>query len=164
MNSYYLPKHLQKNDRDSWIQFIQKQDFDTFITLATNQNISIERMWNLTKEYSGRLDRKLLGTNVSKKPKNQRTTGFAFIEHENSNIHVHCLIKPANELHTPSNVKITNSDLEAMWLKICPSGSFDYQPITNLNDLSRYVTKDFKTSNYDTTKHIMILENFCSNK
>lgn len=161
---YYTPPADRKKIRAAWVELIQKQDPNTFITLATNQNITVDRMKDLTKTFFGHLDRRLLGTKYSKKTTDKRTNGFAFIEHESSNIHVHCLIRPANKLHTPSKIKITNSDLEAIWLKVYASGSFDYQPITELYNLSRYVTKEFKTNNYDTTKHTMILEDFCSNK
>ena len=62
---------------------------ELFLTLATNQSMSLERMKRKAREFLARMDEYMLGRNWSKKPMTQRMDGLLYVEHEHSNIHVH---------------------------------------------------------------------------
>jgi hypothetical protein len=62
---------------------------ELFLTLATNQSMSLERMQKLTRRFLLLMDRQLLGGQYFKFASDRRMDGLFYVEHENSNIHVH---------------------------------------------------------------------------
>lgn len=108
-----------------------------FLTLATNQSMSLERMKRKTREFLARMDEHMLGRNWSKKPMTQRMDGLLYVEHEHSNIHVHGLMtKPY------CNLLGVQFKAEEIWAEICPSGSVVIKDVGDIKERSEYATKE----------------------
>jgi hypothetical protein len=131
---------------------------DTFVTLTTNDAMSVGRFKRKIKDFFGRFDRVYLGPRWIKMPFKLRTDGVGYIEHKNSNIHAHFA------LCTPPNAYLWNIKIhtEKYWGKICPSGSHDVQMITNAFELTGYNTKEQIRQDYDWHDQVILLRDFAS--
>lgn len=112
-----------------------------FVTLTTNQPLSVAAMRRLIGRYMARMDRLHLGRNWKKRSAAERIDGIFFIESVYTNTHTHALLKVpyGNRM----GLQLASDEI---WAKLCPSGSVRIKPIYNLNGLYNYVTKeDWKT-------------------
>lgn len=140
------------------MEFVDNFEPDTYLTLATNTQMSITGFRLKLKDFFGHLDRAYLGPRWSKMPFNKRTDGIGFIEKEDSNIHSHF------ELRTPAKAYLCNIALNAekYWGEICPSGSYDVQMIGGRRALTGYNTKEHKRQDYDWHNQVILLRDFAS--
>ncbi len=112
-------------------------DVKLFLTLATNQSMSLERMQRKTREFLARMDKAMRGRNWAKKPMSQRMDGLLYVEHEHSNIHVHGLMtKPY------CNFAGLQLKAEEIWSELCEGGSVVIKPVGDVRKRSEYVTKE----------------------
>jgi hypothetical protein len=110
---------------------------ELFLTLATNQQMSLERMQKLTRMFLRIMDKQLLGDKFFKFASDRRMDGLFYVEHEHSNTHVHGLINRPYcnrfglQLHA-----------NRIWRDICPSGSVVVKDVGDIKKRSEYVTKE----------------------
>ncbi|MCF2869445.1 hypothetical protein L0664_00045 [Octadecabacter sp. G9-8] len=79
-----MPKRIYE-DKDR-LRLAQRVKPELFLTLATNQSMSLERMKWKAREFLACMDEYMLGRNWSKKPMPQRMDGLLYVEHEHSSI------------------------------------------------------------------------------
>lgn len=150
---------------------VSQLDGNYFVTLTFNpsktlpsstsrgnyNNWSVDKAVDALKHWHARLDRKLLGPDWRKSTKNEMRSEFiAFVEHPNSNIHWHLILK----LHSP-NENVFLTEAEAIWEKLVPSGTVDIKPIRTSEDnldFSGYCSKASRP--YDPASHIVFSRNF----
>jgi predicted small integral membrane protein len=112
-------------------------DVKLFLTLATNQSMSLERIKRKTREFLARMDAKMLKHGWSKAPASERLDGLLYVEHEHSNIHVHGLMtKPY------CNYAGLQLRAEEIWSELCESGSVVIKPVGDVRKRSEYCTKE----------------------
>jgi hypothetical protein len=63
-----------------------------FVTLATNQSMSLKRAQKLTCVFVRNMDRQMLGAQFFTFSNDRCLDGLFYVEHEASNIHVHGLM------------------------------------------------------------------------
>ena len=164
----YINKNEYAKEMKTWLyQF----EGNYFVTLAFNpskklpnnttkgnyNNWSIDKAVDALKHWHARLDRKLLGPDWGKELKKELRTQFiAFVEHPDSNIHWHLILK----LNSPkANMFLEEAD--AIWEKLVPSGTIDIKPIRTAKDnldFSGYCSKASRS--YDPANHIVFSSNF----
>src|SRR3974390_1919850 len=86
--------------REALADWLASQHWDYFVTLNLNATSSLSTARRHLKGFWNRFDRKLLGPKYSRKTK-QRTLIVAFMEHINSNFHLHCLVRFRMEVGWP---------------------------------------------------------------
>lgn len=111
---------------------------ELFITLATNQQVSLARVQKLTRMFVRNMDRQMLGTQFFKFTGDRCMDGLFYVEHEASNIHVHGLV-------TKPYCNRVGLQLHAnrIWRDICPSGSVVIKDVGDIEKRSQYCTKEF---------------------
>ena len=132
-------------------KWLAETDWDFFVTLATNKssdslnNDSLvswaNRMLHL---WHAKIDRSFLGPKWQNK-QDQRIQFVAFLEHANSNIHWHLMVKFDEPTHD-----IFKAEASAAWASIVPSGDV----VTKRTDVDEtandtfcgYVSKDARHS------------------
>lgn len=127
----------RKQLKEAYMDLMDDFQPNSFITLATNGDGTIEGMRDLVKDFLARLDRKILGNAWLERPIHERTDGVFIIEHVTSNIHAHGLVRLA---------KNDNVDVEAhcksVWGKLCPGGSVLMEPPSSTHAVARYISKE----------------------
>lgn len=144
--------------RKTWQDWLAKTDWDYFVTLTFNPTTKLSEktkmligpQWSLERAaqdlhaWHGRLDRKMLGNKWHKKPF-ERTRFVAFVEHPESNIHWHLMLKLNCTRHDTFNAKA-----EAIWKKLVESGTVDIKPaqsdLTANETFSHYCGKKIKAT------------------
>lgn len=126
---------------------------ELFLTLATNQTMSLEQMKRKTFGFLACMDRQMLGRKWAKKLSSERMDGLLYIEHEASNIHVHGLM-------TRPYCNRVGLQLwaEEFWGKICPSGSVVFKDIGDIECRANYVTKEAGKRDFFERQFFMALD------
>jgi len=130
-------------------EWLAETEWDYFVTLATNKssdslhNDSLVGWANKQlHNWHARMDRKFLGPKWQNK-KDKRIEFVAFLEHADSNIHWHLMVK----LHEPKH-DVFAAEASANWLSIVPSGSVVTKDTNNDETANKtfcgYVSKDVK--------------------
>lgn len=135
-NSYSKNKQIQ-NELGLWLI---KGNYSLFGTIVLNRQIKPETFRRKLYEYHGRLDRKLLGSKYHKKPITWRTRFVALLEHLDTNLHAHMLIKPARNKQFRCQMQSPY-----IWEEICPGGDLKIDYINSKESLikiCRYSTKE----------------------
>lgn len=141
--------------RKAYIQLCGQFQPNTFITLATNQTLSTCQMKKKMDRFFGHMDRKLMGHTWLQQPISMRTDGIGFIEHINSNIHAHLLVR-FNKGNEWGRAKYG----EHYWRKICESGSVEIKPISDTRQLASYCSKEMVSRSFDPHEQIVLLRDF----
>ena len=130
--------------RSGIIKLIEMQDFKYFTTLVFNDyDITVNGARHYLKELHARLDRKTLGPDWAKMdPVYERLFSISFIEHPQTNLHFHTLWR------SPQHEARLIEAMPAFWGKLVPSGNVDTQPISTINKLSWYCTKQLTPDSY----------------
>lgn len=120
-----------------------------FVTLKPNDpEITKYRIRKLLRYYHACIDRKCLGRKYYNAPLTQRSLSIAFVEHINSEIHYHLMVRVQ-----PRFIVLLEFYGEKIWKEICPSGTSKLCKISTQFDLGRisaYVRKEtFKAENYE---------------
>lgn len=153
--------------RKTWQDWLPETEWDYFVTLTFNPKTELStgkiqrpigRQWcvkraaNDLHEWHARLDRKMLGKKWHERPI-ERTRFIAFVEHPNSNIHWHMMLKLNCTRHDTFN-----SEAPKIWKKLIKSGTVDIKPaqidLTANEIFSRYCGK--KINAYDPAEYIQI--------
>ena len=134
-----MQKRIYTNNdqlRAGHAQLAQSMGVDLFITLATNQQMSIEKMKYKTRGFMARLERDILGRNWAKH--DRRMDGLFYVEHELSNIHVHGLLT-----RTYCNRYGLQLAADEIWNDMCGSGSVVLKDIHEVKRCAAYCTKEY---------------------
>ncbi|OUR80384.1 hypothetical protein A9Q83_01410 [Alphaproteobacteria bacterium 46_93_T64] len=111
-----------KDIKEAWRQWTAKKDWDYFVSLAFNPQ-PFGRYWSVQDaardlhEWHARNDRLMLGGRWHNKP-HKRTQFYGFVEHVDSNIHWHLMVKLRSDKH-----EIFETEAGDVWKKLIPSGS-----------------------------------------
>ncbi|WP_299146782.1 hypothetical protein [uncultured Tateyamaria sp.] len=125
--------------RAAYKQFAQQLEPELFLTLATNQQMSIGRVQNLTRRFLRGMDQWKHGKRgFMHVDAEQRIDGLFYVEHEHTNIHVQALIN-----RPYCNRFGLQMHANRIWRKLCPSGSVVIKDVDNAGGLSEYCTKEF---------------------
>lgn len=136
--------------KDAYVELCQRYGPNYYITLATNQPWSSDRMTVMLNKFAQSMDQSGLGRKWFKKPIFQRADGICFIEKPNTNLHAHCVLRIP---YLPPNIS------EA-WERICPSGSADIQEITT-EGFGAYCAKEMELRRFRPDQ-IVLLSDFMS--
>jgi hypothetical protein len=132
----YMDKELL---RAAYTQFAQQLEPELFLTLATNQQMSIGRMQSLTRRFLRSMDQCAYGKRgFMYVDAEQRMDGLFYVEHEDTNIHVQALIN-----RPYCNRFGLQMHANRIWAQLCPSGSVVIKDIYDAGRLSEYCTKEF---------------------
>lgn len=144
--------------RAAYIALCQTFEPNTFVTLATNQFWSLEKMISLVGSFAARMDDLALGHTWSAASPSARANGLFFIEHVGSNIHAHGLVRfpYGNEWGRAITA-------QRVWMKLCPSGSVRTEPLYDVEGAAAYCTKEMMSPRFVDTQ-IVMLEQFMSAK
>ena len=128
--------------RTGMVDFLKKQDFRNFTTLAFNRDISTAGARAYLGKLHARLDRAALGCSWSKKRIDERMFSISFIENPETNLHFHMLWR------SPCFETMLIDKMPGFWEKLVPAGNVDTQPISNIDPLTFYCTKQLRQDSY----------------
>ena len=127
---------------------VERLNPQIFGTIVFNRLIGLSKQRKYLSRFHHRVDKKILGPNFFKLPKEERTFYIAFPEHIDSNVHYHLMILPGQNKHF-----LYQMYAPKIWRKVCPGGSIDLVRLesgANLKITSRYSTKEaWKDLNYE---------------
>ena len=157
----YGTRHHNKQMMAAMVDFLSaNSEYAFFITANFNRDTNYTAARKAIKGWHARIDKKLLGGRWSKKPNNERTQFVAFVEHEDSNLHLHLMVRLGDGTR-PWKFQLMASEC---WRKLIGSGTMDVRKINSPTDRERianYITKElpqnraiehFILSNEFTTK------------
>ena len=125
--------------RAAYKQFAIELQPELFLTLATNQQMTVGRMQNLTRRFLRGMDQWRYGKRgFMHVDADQRLDGLFFIEHEHANTHVQAVIN-----RPYCNQYGLQMHANRVWRKICPSGSVVIKGVYDIAELTNYCTKEF---------------------
>ena len=120
-------------------QFLCNQHLTHFVTLVFNRyDMTLPSARRKLRHWHGHVDRALLGPNWSQKPSSARTLFYAFPEHIDTNLHFHLLARPA----VSTRAVCFENAATVYWSELVRGGSIDIAPITQINGVVHYATKD----------------------
>ena len=125
-----MQKHLidKKKLRREFEDLVERFSPTHFVTLATNayRPMTRERLRQLLKEWSARVNRAQLGSRWQKKP-DEQIMFFAFLEKPDVNPHWHLLIQADIEMIDDLDKwsREFQDIAEKVWVKLLPSGTID---------------------------------------
>ncbi|MEP5513297.1 MAG: hypothetical protein ABJP71_13630 [Erythrobacter sp.] len=94
---------------------------DYFVTLVFNRTTGLHSAARRVERFQAMVDRKLLGTRWLLKV-SLRTQYIAVAEHQNSNLHFHCVFL------VPHRLTDFPAIAEQAWHRLAPAGNIDIQP------------------------------------
>lgn len=105
---------------------------------------------HLIGEFLARIDRALLGRRWSQLPHSDRSDGVFFIEHTDTNIHAHGLVRFP---------QARTLDLDALtkekWIRLTEAGDTDFQALYDAEHCLEYCTKEMKSSLFSSDQVIV---------
>ncbi len=111
------------------------------MTLNFNRDTDYTAARKALKAWHARVDKALLGGSWSRKARNERTFFIACVEHLDSNIHWHVMLR----LGEGADTKRFDAVAEQCWEKLVKSGSLELAHLaTDLENVkrARYTVKD----------------------
>lgn len=143
--------------------------FNHFTTFNFNQDTTLRGSKKAIKDFLARWDRLVLGKHFQRQPKAKRTFLIGFVEHIDSNLHYHALVRPA--IGCPPYQPNFVLEAPSLWKQLIPSGQlyipkdtvealFEKKAISaeHLDRIAAYITKDLKKeTNYE---HFVISDEF----
>ena len=129
--------------REAHVQMAVALQPKFFLTLVTNQHVDLEQVKKWTRMFLQLMDKRMLGNKFFKHAAHERMDGLFYIEHEASNIHVHGLV--TQPYSNRIGLQLCG---EAVWQKVCPSGSLLIKDIGDVAVRSKYCTKEYFRSEF----------------
>jgi hypothetical protein len=149
----YTREHL-KNIRSAYGDMASDFKPNAFLTLATNSTIDAAEVTRLIGRFCAMLDRLLLGHKWFKLPAEQRTDGMFLIEHADTNIHAHGILRMPKSDDPGLDLMI-----DRKWRCLIKEGTTDYSAITDLSGLVRYCTKEMILPSFNPD-HVILTRQF----
>ena len=142
-----------KRLRQSYMDFCNQFEPTDMVSLAINQNYTLNSTKALLREFSGRMDSWGIGTTWSQTHFSHRANGIFFVEHVRSNIHLHGLVRfPYAEIGVRARIA------EELWGHLCPSGTIVMKPAYDPMGAADYMTKEMKWRDYDGDQIILLAD------
>lgn len=139
--------------KTAYMSFLDQFEADSYVTLVTNDDGTVEGMRALIRDFLARLDRKMLGNAWLERPQDERTDGVFVIEHVSSNIHAHGLVRMAK------NDKIDIQEhCKAIWAKLCPGGSVLIETPDSVQKVASYISKEFVGARFSDEQIVLTRE------
>lgn len=135
MNLTYAPMTHAEKYRAQCIEWMSRFEPSLFVTFVFNASISPAEAQRKLEAFHMRLDRKLVGRAMLRRP-DERSTYIATIEKPDSNIHVHALFKLTDKQRVVFGLVASG-----IWREIVISGNLDIQPVTYAAGAAAYITK-----------------------
>jgi|GEM_PF-2571715 len=107
-------------------------------------------MTRLIGKYLAMMDRALLGRNWSQFSPDDRTDGIFFIEHTDTNIHAHGLLRFPELKYCGLDVLTVQK-----WNKLTEAGSTDFQEIYDAQNVTEYCTKEMNSFLFNPDQVVM---------
>ncbi len=130
-----------KRIRKAMNEMVRDMDAEYFVTLNFNRDTNYEAARNALKAWHARVDKALLGGSWRRKARNERTFFIACVEHLDSNIHWHVMLRLGESADTQRFEAVA----EQCWEKLVKSGSLKLRHLaTDLENVKRahYTVKD----------------------
>lgn len=130
--------------RDGLIRWIEENQCDHAVTLATNSQMPLKRALERVREWFYRFERAVRKCRPERLPMDVRLMAFIMPEHVASNVHFHVAVRlvDGQDIH-PGNLEAIYAIARHQWEVVQPSGDFKIKPISDLNGWARYITKDY---------------------
>lgn len=131
----------RKQLSDAYAHWLSTQELDWWVTLNFNRSKTLLGVRNQFRHWLGCLDSEHLGRNWSKRGIDERTFAFAVVEHPQTNVHLHALLrmpKPARALRRPYQ----SESMINHWRKIEPAGSCCEEWVEEIEGVARYMCKE----------------------
>ena len=139
-NSHYMALHDRKIYQKAFIQWINDNSLDAYITLNFNCDITLDIAKNKLAHFFAKLDRKLIGPKWKEKPED-RTLMIVLPENIDSNFHYHALgtLSPKAYGMSEDDIEDLISDI---WETVLPAGSTHFAFNTyNQKVIPDYISK-----------------------
>jgi hypothetical protein len=135
-------KYQQRLRKSAWKRLIKERRFNLAVTLAFNREGNPEIAKRTFGTFLALFDGHYLGRSWSKQPASERTMAVASIEHPETNIHLHVLMRVPRVARSRSLHRIEKR-IGKCWRKVAPSGTCDCQYVYDLEGIASYQLKDF---------------------
>lgn len=126
------------------VDWLSQDDWSHDMTFAFNRPVSVERARGIFSQFCMEMDRlRFKRHDVRDLPSERRFQAVAFIEHPETNIHIHAAAKLTGWWH--QEVTQCDFDIFAMLWRECTWGSGDLlcRELVNCRGWLEYSTKDF---------------------
>ena len=125
--------------RESWIDFLERQEFNVGLTLNLNMGaVPLVLAHQRVRDLFFRVDRRLLGTRFTTRPA-ERTHGVLFVEHPQSNLHLHGLLRVRPD-RVEEFASLFPGERGGPWSDVCASGTHFIRDVQG-RAAAAYVTK-----------------------
>ena len=119
-------------------EMLRDMGAEYFVTLNFNRDTNYEAARKALKAWHAFVDKALLGGSWSRKARNERTFFIACVEHLDSNIHWHVMLR----LCEGANTQRFEAVAEQCWEKLVKSGSLKMWHLETDLEEARYTVKD----------------------
>ncbi len=143
MDLTHAPMTQAERYRAQCIEWMSRFEPALFVTFVFNASISPGEAQRKLEAFHMRLDRKLVGRAMLRRP-DQRSTYFATIEKPDTNIHIHALFKLTDKQRV-----LFGLVAPAIWREMAVGGSLDFQPVTYAAGAAAYITKALRPETSD---------------
>lgn len=140
-----IPKPMTESEkfRSECIRWIADFQPTLFVTFAFNHDITSDGARRTVEHFHKRLDEKFLGKAALRKP-DERSIYIATIEKPDTNLHVHALFK----LSATQQLRFALV-AEEIWTKLVPAGNLDIKPVSYVDGVAAYITKELRPATSD---------------
>lgn len=137
-------KQCRQRLRKGYIDILEEMQPNAFVTLVTNDSGELHEMTRLIGKFCGMMDRELCGHKWDRLPAEERTDGLFFIEHTETNIHAHGLLK------FPDCPDVDLPLLAARkWSRLTEAGETNFQSVYDAGGVVGYCTKEMQSFAFD---------------
>lgn len=117
--------------------------YNVAVTLQFNQlAVSARRYEWLARRFGARVSEALLRKNYGALTQH-RAHGIYFVEHEDTNTHLHGMLKLPHWRVTDAQIEATQVKSDRCWSKLVPAGSIMIKQMHDANGWAEYITKEF---------------------
>ena len=124
--------------RTAYIEMMLSIEPNITVMLGAGLGASPITLEQQASEFFDRIMRKAYGRSWSREPEANWPTAFGFIEHTDTNLHMHI----AARVTIPVRDQLFHGS--KIWKKLRKAGDYDCQLVINSKKYSRYITKEFK--------------------
>ncbi len=126
-----------KKLQQAWAEFAETFEPNFFVTLTDPTEPHLATMREKLGKLCGRIDRAVLGKKFARRLPHERTDGIFFIEHVDSNIHAHGLLRVPN-----ASFEEFDALTKMQWHRVCRDGRYDLQEVYDCAGVARYCAKE----------------------
>lgn len=118
-----------------WQELVDQIHSPLAVTIASTTPLPLDIICRCANHFFDRIERRGLGARWHRKPAHERLRAVGFVEHLESNTHMHLAVEaPGFRLQSI----LVNG--EGIWRRVRPGGTYDCAPVKGR--WSAYITKD----------------------